>query len=991
MKYIITALLCLLFVFCPSTGGAQELLPVYTLSVGFDLEKNLLKGRAVLHLKEDADLNIPIDAFKIVSVTLNKQPVQYDIHDGTLEVHGKGTVEILYEAVFEGGNTHENDGVHAANAISDKGIYLRSNWYPSIGGTAFYRLNALIPEGFTAISEADEISVAAAENGREFSFNFPHPLQGISLVAGRYMEKRETFDGIDIYSYFFPEDGAYAKKCAEHSKRSLSRYKELFSPYPYKRFSCVENFLPAGYSTPTLVVLDRAVVHPRFVAEQFLNREILRQWFGNHVYAGVESGDWSEGLISYLSVHLAEDQKNAGWRVRKNLMIDYENYVTALKDFPLQDFRGKADPVSGMIGRVKGAMLFHMLHNLVGDEAFFTVLKALATEKEFQEISWEDLQSIVESKSGKQLEWFFSQWLTRKGMPSIDVLNQRVMVLKGEPTVLFDIVQNGETYILDLPVTIKTENGEVTERLTIERKKESFEIPVRGNPLEMVIDARYDVFRRLSKEERPPVLSGVLEDDKVLIVLPGETEEYAGLIALFQQKGFAAKEEDDVQDEDIKTHSLVVFGLESPVLKRLFGKIEKTGPGFAMIIRRNPLNTAKTIAIAHGDSKSEVELAAEQVFNYGGYTFMRFEKGKNVKKLTEETEQGIRVGLYEPVMVVQPSKTKKLNDIIDDIHKKPIIYIGERHTSYEDHKVQLKVIMSLHEKGRKFAIGMEMFQRPFQNVMNEYLSGNIGEKEFLKRTEYFKRWQFDYNLYREIIEYARAKNIPVIALNLWAEIIKKVATDGLDGLTQTERGELPASMDMSDEEYRESLEEVFKQHRSLENKNFDNFYQSQILWDETMAQTIDEFLGKNPGYQMVVLAGTGHIMYDSGIPKRAFRLNGREYTTIIPLAESIDEGVADYLVAVDPVPAPPTLKLGVVLKETDGVIRIDALVPGSIAKNAGLEKGDILLSLDEWKIEDIADAAIFMVDKKRGDTVRIKVLRKGFIGGYRELEFTAAM
>jgi hypothetical protein len=83
---------------------------------------------------------------------------------------------------------------------------------------------------------------------------------------------------------------------------------------------------------------------------------------------------------------------------------------------------------------------------------------------------------------------------------------------------------------------------------------------------------------------------------------------------------------------------------------------------------------------------------------------------------------------------------------------------------------------------------------------------------------------------------------------------------------------------------------------------------------------------------MVVLAGTGHIMYDSGIPKRAFRLNGREYTTIIPLAESIDEGVADYLVAADPVPAPPTLKLGVILKETDGVIRIDSLVPGSIAK-----------------------------------------------------------
>jgi aminopeptidase N len=158
-----------------------------------------------------------------------------------------------------------------------------------------------------------------------------------------------------------------------------------------------------------------------------------------------------------------------------------------------------------------------------------------------------------------------------------------------------------------------------------------------------------------------------------------------------------------------------------------------------------------------------------------------------------------------------------------------------------------------------------------------------------------------------------------------------------------------------------------------------------------MAYSIHEFLGKNPGYQMVVLAGTGHIMYDSGIPQRVYRLNSREYATIIPWAESIDEGIADYLFAADPMPAPPTLKLGVVLKETDGLIGIDSLVPGSIAKNAGIEKGDVLLSLDEWKIGDIADVAIFMADKKRGDTVRIKVLRKGFLSGYKELEFTATL
>jgi uncharacterized iron-regulated protein len=85
--------------------------------------------------------------------------------------------------------------------------------------------------------------------------------------------------------------------------------------------------------------------------------------------------------------------------------------------------------------------------------------------------------------------------------------------------------------------------------------------------------------------------------------------------------------------------------------------------------------------------------------------------------------------------VIQPNKVQTLDEIIHNIIDKPIIYVGERHTNYEDHKVQLQIIMSLYEKGHKFAIGMEMFQRPFQKAINDYISGVINEKEFLKATQ----------------------------------------------------------------------------------------------------------------------------------------------------------------------------------------------------------------------------------------------------------------
>ena len=135
-----------------------------------------------------------------------------------------------------------------------------------------------------------------------------------------------------------------------------------------------------------------------------------------------------------------------------------------------------------------------------------------------------------------------------------------------------------------------------------------------------------------------------------------------------------------------------------------------------------------------------------------------------------------------------------------------------------------------------------MFQRPFQGVLDDYTAGRISEKEFLKKSEYFKRWVFDYNLYKPILDFAREEKIPLVALNIRREIVAKVSKSGLDSLSDEEKKEIPQQMDFSDNEYRDRLMKVFKMHQNSKDRNFDFFYQSQILWDESMAQSIDEFL-----------------------------------------------------------------------------------------------------------------------------------------------------
>jgi uncharacterized iron-regulated protein len=478
--------------------------------------------------------------------------------------------------------------------------------------------------------------------------------------------------------------------------------------------------------------------------------------------------------------------------------------------------------------------------------------------------------------------------------------------------------------------------------------------------------------------------------------------------------GLEVVKEAEVKDEQIRSASLLVLGLEGSTITRLFGggtrlfgggtrlfgggtapflsEVEPVGSfeGFIISVVENPINPERVVAVAYGSSKAEVDAAAGKVARYGGYSSLRFREGKNIEKKTAKTESGIVVSLRAPVTGIRPERAIGLDAIIKDVTRKKVIYVGESHTAYEDHRVQLDIIRAMHAEGKKFAIGMEMFQRPFQKALDDFMAGSIGEKEFLKASEYFKRWQFNYHLYREIVDFARTNGIPVLALNLRDEVVRKVSAGGLDALSPEDRKEIPVDMDMADAEYRERLRDVFERHRRP-NGNFENFYQSQVLWDETMAHSIGEFLRNNPDHQMVVLAGAGHVIYGSGIPKRAFRLTGMDYAILINAnIDTPAKGIADYVLFPAPLNPPVPPELMVSAKKTPEGLMVEGFPPGSVSQRAGIRAGDIVLSVDGLKVDDVEDVRIALYDKRRGDKVRVKVLRKRFLFGSRELEVEVA-
>jgi hypothetical protein len=283
---------------------------------------------------------------------------------------------------------------------------------------------------------------------------------------------------------------------------------------------------------------------------------------------------------------------------------------------------------------------------------------------------------------------------------------------------------------------------------------------------------------------------------------------------------------------------------------------------------------------------------------------------------------------------------------------------------------------------------MEAFQQPFQAVLDDYIAGKLSEQEMLRGTEYYTRWRFDYRLYAPILRYAREQQLPVVALNMPAEITRKVGSEGLAALTATEQAQLPAGIDRSDTGYEQRLREVFNRHPA-NGHGFDNFVDVQLLWDEGMAEQVADYLKSHPDYRMVVLAGSGHLAWGSGIPRRlARRLEASSAIVLNGWEGELGPGLADFILLTQPRTLPPEGRFGLFLESGNPVPVVEACMPDSPCSRAGLRRGDRFLAIDGERIADMTDLRLAMWDKLPGDTVTLRVSRKRWFLAPQELSYT---
>ena len=336
-----------------------------------------------------------------------------------------------------------------------------------------------------------------------------------------------------------------------------------------------------------------------------------------------------------------------------------------------------------------------------------------------------------------------------------------------------------------------------------------------------------------------------------------------------------------------------------------------------------------------------------------------------------------------------------------------VIYIGEMHTNFQAHEAQRRVIEELERRfPGKVAIGMEMFREPQQAALDCWTRGELSEQEFLKDSKWYDNWGSDFSHYRGILSFARDNRLDVCALNPSKELQKQFAAAGAGPLPPEFAGKVPET-DFTDPFQRALLEAIFEGHSArmkapameaaAKARMFDSFYRTQILWEESMAARIVDYL-KSPageGKKMVVIAGGFHVRHGLGVPRKALRRAAWPYVIVLPTELSIPEELkAELTMGVDQPEIPllagdfawmvpyedvtsKKVKLGVMMRADAGTIVIDKVLPGSLAEQVGLKAGDIFVSLDDFPVQEQGDVILVIGGKQPGEWVQVLVRREG--------------
>lgn len=624
-----------------------------TPNTALKLEKSDVKAEDVGIDREDFEASMKITQNKYALTFGNE--IKGDI---TFTLKFSGTI---HYPIKQMGEEYARGFSVSPGIIDEKGVYLAGStqWIPkflegSHGDDAHisFELTAIVPESWSVVSQGKK-TLNEIKNGEHIiRWDSPEPMEEIYLIAAQFHEYHLTAGATDVMAFLRTPDETLANKYLETTAQYLEMYRKLVGPYPFTKFALVENFWETGYGMPSFTLLGEQIIRFPFILHSSYPHELLHNYWGNSVYVDFKSGNWCEGLTSYMADHLVAEQRGQGDEYRRTTLQKYIDYVNPSNDFPLNKFISRYNAASEAIGYGKTMMMWNMLRGKVGDDQFVKGFQKFYRDNKFKAASFNDIRIAFESVIGKDLKQFFDQWVDRKGAPELSLLNATVKKNKDEYRLNFTLkqIQKEDVFVLDILVAVTFEDKVEIKKVEMTRREQYFELTFPAQPLTVQVDPQYNVFRKLHYNEIPPSLSKIFGSENLMILLPSKADKvrfeyYKELAATWSTD--PTKKIKVILDSEItelpSDVSIWVFGLENLFRSKVelalsdydaeltnesirFVKTSFEAEKNSFVISvRHPKNPDAVLVLLSSDNKSASQGLARKLPHYGKYSYLVFE------------------------------------------------------------------------------------------------------------------------------------------------------------------------------------------------------------------------------------------------------------------------------------------------------------------------------------------------------------------------------
>jgi hypothetical protein len=453
----------------------------------------------------------------------------------TLEVRWHGTLAPLDRSV-----DHRQTLDRPVAAAGAEGTFLPSAsfWYPVILGPegpllVSYRLALDVPAGERGLVPGRLVEERESEGRYRATFEFAHPAEGIDLISGPYRVASRTVrtaagSTVALRTYFHPGIAALAPGYLDAIQGYLDLYEPWIGPYPFTEFSVVSSPTPTGFGMPTLTYLGENVLKLPFIRATSLGHEVLHNWWGNGVYPDTRSGNWSEGLTTFMADYAYKERE--GPDAAREMRLGWLRDLAAVppgQDRPLAEFTARKLGTSQIVGYHKAAMLFLMLRDAIGTDAFDQGVRRFWSEQRFRVASWRDLERAFEAASRRDLGPFFAQWLLRTGVPAVRISAAARRSDGDDHAIRVTLEQSAPAYALQVPVRVRTAEGEETHVFDLRRERQAFDVTLRARASELALDPEFRVLRRLAADEAPPILRQLMVSPRNAVAVLGSGTDWS--------------------------------------------------------------------------------------------------------------------------------------------------------------------------------------------------------------------------------------------------------------------------------------------------------------------------------------------------------------------------------------------------------------------------------------------------------------------------------